>query len=57
VVGEQARGLWDGQRDHAGVGGRWLIRVDWRRRWVPVWRRSTAAVMAPIAPVYSLPTD
>ena len=31
-VGEQAPGFWDGERDHAGVGGRWLVRPDrcWR---------------------------
>jgi hypothetical protein len=29
-VGEQAPGFWDGERDHAGVGGRGLIGPDWR---------------------------
>ena len=31
--GEQAGDLGDGQRDHAWVGGRWLVRPDWR--WWP----------------------
>jgi hypothetical protein len=30
-MGEQAPGFWDGQRDHAGVGGPGLIRPG--RRW------------------------
>ena len=30
--GEQAADLRDGQRDHPGLGGRRLIRPDWRRR-------------------------
>jgi len=31
-VGEQAPGFWDGERDHAGVGGRGLVGPDWRWR-------------------------
>ena len=48
-VGEQAPGFGDGERDHPGVGGRGLVRPDRGGAWVPVRRRSRAAVTAQMA--------
>ncbi len=48
-MAEQAPGFGDGERDHAGVGGRGLVREYRAGAWVPVRRRSRAAVTAQMA--------